>query len=253
MKNVLLVHNGSQPRFINELQIRFPLITHIILEKNKGYSGGANHGLRQAFSQSPWALFITNDCELLSWPRIPKEPAIVAPQIHARKMGRVDSLGGRLIVNRARPVHCKSVEEFTNSKNQKKYLPYIPGSAFLMHQNIFEATNGFNESLGTYWEDISLSVNAYRMGFSLLVDPQLELLHKVGKTCHKDSHYTTYLYQRNRQIISRQLVSGNWNRLILEFTLWTSWIRMGFHLIKKKRFTDFSKLLSAIAAKKTHE
>jgi GT2 family glycosyltransferase len=208
-QDLLLVHNGSRQSFIDQLQKTFPTVQHLILETNRGYSGGVNAGLRVALRKSPWALLLTNDCQLLKYhhPSSDDLPALKAPQIFARKRDRIDSLGGAFEPLRGKLSHLKKPEELGSLQTQSfkhRRLPYIPGSAFWIHRDVFAATGDFDEGLGTYWEDVDFSVRAWRKGVPLIVDLQTQVLHSIGKTCHKNPHYTTYLYQRNRRLISKK-------------------------------------------------
>ncbi len=229
-KNILLVHNGSQIQHQRKLQNEFPDLEHLVLETNKGFSGGANAGLNQAFQKSDWVLFLTNDCELLEMGNAPEIPSLSAPLIWRRKKGKMDSLGGKLNLKKAQLRHCKSQEDFHSGKE----VSYIPGTAFWIHRELFKKFS-FEEELGTYWEDVDLSLKLKKAGFQLKLSPQTEIIHSVGKTCHKDIHYTTYLFQRNRKKVclahatpvERIYIRGNlskaWAQTALSLSLRSDW------------------------------
>lgn len=205
--DILLVHNGSQPRFVLSLQSQFPDVQHLVMETNRGFTGGSNAGLTQAFADSEWVLFLTNDCQLLKFnpPSKNERPCLIAPQIFARKLDRIDSLGGVFEPLSGKLSHLKNPQELSALQEQKsKLLPYVPGSAFWIHREVFAITGKFDETLGTYWEDVDFSIRAWQKGFQLKVDLQTQVVHSIGKTCHKNPHYTTYLYQRNRRRISKK-------------------------------------------------
>ncbi len=253
---ILLVHNGSLPQHQKHLQATFPEIEHLVLDKNRHFSGGANQGLAKAFARetrtamhtasdgrnislvapsSDWVLFLTNDCQLLHFECPNTAPALIAPLIFARKPGRVDSLGGRFHIQKAHLAHCKSKEEFESVRH-----PYVPGTAFWIHRDVFEKTQGFDESLQTYWEDVDLSRRVQALGLPLLTDEKTQVLHAIGKTCHKDTLYTTYLYQRNRKRISLRYSS---NKIPVYGSLWKSWLITAARLTRQRQW-DRLKLLS---------
>jgi GT2 family glycosyltransferase len=219
------------------LQEKFPGIEHLLLESNRGFPGGANAGLQKAFQDSEWALFLTNDC-LLKVFHQPETPALVAPLIWARKEGRVDSLGGNFQVDRAHLSHCKSHEDFDQAKEK-----YIPGTAFWIHRDVFNKLNGFDESLEMFWEDVDFSLRASHAGFPLLVDDRTQILHAIGKTTHKNSHYTTYLFQRNRKRISLKYSK---KPHVVYTHLLKSWGQMGFHHLKNQNWDRLLLLTKAI-------
>ncbi len=251
---LVLVHNGSEPKHKEFLLKSFPSVDHVVIETNRGYSGGANFGISYIINKysnlTPWILFITNDCELIEWPKlkVDQEKGLLVPWIWSRKSDRIDSIGGKVNLTKGIPSHLRNTDEFKMLVNTplRNQLPYIPGSAFLIHQDIFIQLNGFDESLGTYWEDIDLSIRAYKGGINLGDIKTFQVRHKIGKTCHKDSHYTTYLYQRNRKWVSRKYVEGLGSRIKLEWSLWTSWLKLSFKLLKSSRYADIKKLAKGI-------
>ncbi len=254
---LVLVHNGSDKRHVAALQLKFPEVDHLILNSNKGFSGGANEGIRYALEnydqQSSWVLFLTNDCELESWPELPSNypPSFLAPWIWARKTNRIDSIGGKLNLITGVPSHLKSEEDFYKliEKASKNEAPYIPGSAFLIHRAAFYQLKGFNEVFGTYWEDIDFSLRALKLGVPMRILSSFQVRHKIGKTCHKNSYYTTYLYQRNRHWVSRNYVKGSLSRLQLEAYLWSSWIKLSWRLFLARRYFDLLRLMRGIFEK----
>lgn len=252
---LVLIHNGSEKKHIEQLRRTFPQIDHYELQQNKGYTGGANAGINYAIQKynenAIWILFLTNDCLLESWPDMNQvsNPAFLAPWVSMRKSEKIDSIGGRLNLITGKPSHLKRNIDFhalLQNKSHPNELPYIPGSAFLIHNSIFSALKGFDESLHTYWEDIDFSIRAHKSQFTLGELSSFKVRHKIGKTCHKDSHYTTYLYQRNRHRVCRKYSQGIYSRCLLEFYLWTSWIHLGFKLLLKNRTKDFKKLIKGI-------
>lgn len=240
----ILIHNGSHSKCISQLKLEFPNIQHEIIEENIGYSGGANRALDLAFLKFEWALFLSNDCELIQMPALPLTPAIVAPVIYKRKIGIIDSIGGGFKPSKGRIVHFRSLEDFRSAK-QNGWIPYLPGSSFLLHREIFKKIGGMDTSLGTYWDDVDWSVRAQKSNFQIQSDSNFQVLHRIGKTCHKNSLYSLYYFQRNRKRISwkycpRHLRAGLVSKLTMD------WIRLTAKLVSKKRFSDLKHLRNAI-------
>jgi GT2 family glycosyltransferase len=200
---IILIHNGSEQKWIDQLKLQFPKIEHFTIQKNAGFSNGANLGLQHAFERFEWAIFFTNDTLARSIPtQLELEPGLYAPIIWRRKIGVIDSMGARFNPYRKKLWHCKSEKDF----KQKKLLsyPYVPGTAFILHREIWQQVGPFDETLHTYWEDVDFSVRVYRKNLKISLHTSFELLHKVGKTCHKSAFYTNHLFQRNRKIVSKR-------------------------------------------------
>lgn len=245
-QRILLVHNGSLIQHQEQLKRDNTQIHHLCLANNLGFSGGANAGLRWAFAHSDWVLFVTNDTQLLKL-SIPQIKGFIAPMIFARKVGKVDSLGGQLDFRSASLSHLKEFNlgetqhPFLNSSSQQKF--YVPGTAFWLDRDSYQLGGGFNESLHTYWEDVELSLRYQQLGIHLGVDTQTEFLHAIGKTCHKDSHYTTYLFQRNRISVSGAYSPHKWRTLSY---LATEAIQKLFKLYLQKEFAKGHLLWRAV-------
>jgi GT2 family glycosyltransferase len=241
-ENIYLMHNGSEAKHASRLRAEFPEVTHISLKENRGYTGGANAALSAVFKRSEWALFLTNDCflESLPNPETLRDPAFLAPLIKVRKTGRIDSLGGSFTPKRGEIFHCKTAEQFSAAKNV-----YLPGTAFLIHRDIFHALKGFDESLGTYWEDVDFSQRVLQNGFRIALAPEVQLRHQIGKTCHKHKEYTLYLFHRNRKRVSWKFATP-FEKPVLALHLLSSWIRQALRLISLGRRGDLRYLFRAI-------
>ncbi len=200
---VFLIHNGSDEKNINYLKDKYPLIQHIIISENKGFTGGANLGLKYVFQEFEWVYFYTNDVLTHAVPmQVPVEKGLFAPVIYRRKIEKIDSIGGVFYPWLKKIYHCKSIQEF----NKKRIwgFSYIPGTAFLVHKNVFNEIGEFDETLHTYWEDVDYSVRINLKKLKLGVVQDWKLIHKVGKTCHKNKFYTSFLFQRNKNLISQR-------------------------------------------------
>ena len=236
----MLIHNGSLSQHQIKLQNQFPEIEHLVLKENLGFSGGANAGLKSAFAGgSDWVLFLTNDCQLIQIGRPPEKASLSAPLIWRRKVGKIDSLGGKLKLNQTELRHCLTASDFESPTD----LAYVPGTAFWIHRDIFAFSGGFDESLGTYWEDVDLSL---RIPEHLSLSPQTEIIHSVGKTCHGDVHYTTYLFQRNRKRVCLNHSPNSISKLRITAALAKSWTKTFYKLACKRDLEKMKILAQAI-------
>jgi len=240
----VLIHNGSLPAHVDQLRQRFPKVQHVVIPQNMGYSGGVNRGLKEVFKISDWTIFLSNDCELISLPRIPARPGIIVPKIFRRHLQTIDSVAGGFLPSQGKLRHFRSVSEFQSATGQG-WIPYVPGSAFLIHKNVFEIVGDMDPALGTYWDDVDWSVRAGSLGFSISVDESFQVLHRVGKTCHKNPLYSIYYFQRNRKKISWKYCAPSL-KPVLAARLAVDWIRIGSRMIRAKRFKDLSHLKNAL-------
>lgn len=196
---IFLLHNGSLPQHVAALKKLFPLINHLELIHNKGFTGGINTLLRSVFNNHKAILFLTNDTELTEVSTgftnelTDKELFFSSIKLMKRNSQDVDSIMGALNPKNGRLLHLKKMDD-----QSVQHITYIPGTAFWISKKYFEKLGGFDESFHTYWEDVDFSYRAQKLGLMLTVDQNTSAKHKIGKTCHKDRFYTYYLYQRNR-------------------------------------------------------
>jgi GT2 family glycosyltransferase len=243
---IYLVHNGSQPQFVENLKNNFPAIHHLVIEQNRGYSGGANFALDKIFQTYDWCFFVTNDCEIIRVGQFPVQPGLIAPHIHLKKFGRTDSIGGQFFANKAHLRHVKSSEEFLSVPQGQAY---IPRTAFLMHKKVFECTLGFDESFHSYWEDVDLSLRTQESGLPISFNRDFELVHSVGNTFNKHPLYASFLFHRNRARLCRKRVS--WrdtfgvHRAQLEVNLLVDCISHTAQLALQKRWQSAQNVLRA--------
>lgn len=201
VNQVFLVHNGSTPKHQNLLIQMFPEVRHILMTENKGFTGGANEGLKQAFQFYDHVLFLTNDTELIQLPKtIPDQLSSVV--VFRRNTDSVDSVMGEIQLPQGKLIHLKNDSEVKKQNQKNKY--YVPGAAFWIPQRVFEKTKGFDERLHSYWEDVDLSLRCLQIGEELGFSEDTLVRHKIGKTTAGQEFYTYFLYQRNRKIVLKK-------------------------------------------------
>lgn len=239
-EDILLVHNGSEKVFCQELRERFPDIEHLELKKNKGFSGGANAGLIRGFQKSDWVLFLTNDTQIkVPTYSPPAIPGLYAPRIWRRQTDKMDSWGGYF-----KPFIGKLWHATLFKRKVSRSFFYVPGTAFLLHREPFYDLRGFDETLGTYWEDVDFSVRAQLRSHPVEQEETLEIRHAVGKTCHKNSLYTTYYFHRNRRWVSWRYTRG-YVKGILFMILAKDFLVRFARMIPQQRFSDMKLLFQA--------
>lgn len=250
-KNIFLVHNGSIAQHIKRLEEQFPHIKHLILNPNRGYSGGLNHGLTEAFKNFDWALVLTNDSQLVNLPLIPVKAVIVAPIVYRRNTKHVDSAGGLFFPSQAKLWHCKTPEQFREASLSSNCKQYIPGTAFLLHKKVFENVGPLKEEFCIYWDDVEWSQRIKEEGFSLSLDENWTVTHGLSKTSQSNPLYSLYYFQRNRKIVSWQYCPRH-KKIILCFTLLKVWIKLAMRYLQQRNYENLSYLWQVITHQHQH-
>jgi len=226
---VILLHNGSQKKFVDSLIQEFPNITHLVFEDNKGYSGGVNRLLEAAFKNFERILFLTNDTECLKIEKWPSEKGFYAPKILFRKIDRIDSLGGGFSPIKGKLRHIKNPEE----KLLKNEYFYVPGTAFILDREVFLKVGHFDEGLHTYWEDVDFSMRVQKLNLICAYFEGVTILHRVGKTCHDNPFYSIYLFRRNQRRVSLRYLSG-FKKIYAKSYFYYLFLKKTYYLLGKK-------------------
>ncbi len=201
--SIYLVHNGTQEKIVHDFRKSYKDVHHLYIKVNRGFTGGINKGLEEIFNKNIQnVLFLTNDTQIeqldvQALQSLNESPFLLAPKIFRRQTSNIDSMGGICNLQTGTLQHLQGPAE--NLKKFERF--YVPGTAFFINKTAWSTTGPFDESLGTYWEDVDYSLRAAKKSVQLGVIPAVVLLHGIGKTCHKDPRYTIFHYHRNRRVV----------------------------------------------------
>jgi len=197
-----LIDNGSSPQ-LDPGAWGFKNVTVFRLNRNHGYSGGVEAGLRELFRTGHEAVMVlTNDTRIQAGAveacmacAARLGSGLIAPAV--RRMGdpgRLESLGGRFDRITCSLEHAREPagEGFLGEDS------YVPGSAFWISRECWDATGGLDTDYHTYWEDVDFSFRARELGILLARCPGATVLHAGGLTCRKKPRYGTFYFLRNR-------------------------------------------------------
>jgi GT2 family glycosyltransferase len=176
-------------------------------ERNLGYAGGMNVGIRRALDRGADAvLLLNNDVEV--------EPGAVAALVSA-----VEGAGAvcPLIVFADAPERVwYSGASFDPRRGYNgRHLTRIPdgaaetericGAAVLIPREVLERVGSFDEELFAYHEDTDWSLRARAQGLPLLVEPRSRVRHKVSaSTGGEGSDAALYYSTRNTLAVSER-------------------------------------------------
>lgn len=247
-RNIFVIHNGSEPPVIEELQNRFDRFSHVVLSENVGFAGGANAGLRVAFQASPWVLFLTQDTQLMHFPKgAPFEPCLAAVKVYKRDREHIGSMGGAVDVEIAEAYYCQHSKDFWRSFEDPTLTPFVPRTAFWIHQQVFDHVKGFDERLVWQWEDVDISARIRRAGELLQLDEGTEILHTKKGWSRKDPLFRTYFGMRNRIVVCRRYLSDRKGYLRFYLSM-IAVVLQAFlqNLVRQKRWKDIGPLFAAV-------
>lgn len=121
-------------------------------DKNLGFGGGANMGMKKAFNAgATWAIVLNQDVKLTK-----KGISRFCMTLQKGKPGIIGPEAGEFDPKR-----------WTTILPSDRKIDYISGSLMAIHKDVWEATGGFFEPYFMYYEDADISVRAKNAGFGL--------------------------------------------------------------------------------------
>ena len=211
---VIVVDNASQNQEADTISKRFPQVKVIKSEKNLGFAGGNNLGIRAA--KGKYIFLINNDTifknfniqalikKLESSPKI----AVVCPKIsfswgnHPIQFAGYTPLSKITVRNQA----IGFGEEDHGQYDTPHLTPYAHGAAMLVKREALEKVGLMPECYFLYYEELDWSMMFTRAGFEIWYDPACTVYHKESQATGQNSPLRTYYIVRNRLL----LVKRNW-------------------------------------------
>jgi GT2 family glycosyltransferase len=184
----IVVDNGSRDNSVQQIRARFPQVHILENERNLGFPGGNNAGIRYALERNAkFILILNNDTIVKSgmiralFDHLTPEIGAAAPAIfYASQPDLIWSIGGMI-----HPL----LLEIAKIPSDRTALPpgpverdFITGCAMLVRAEVLRQVGLFDESFFPgYYEDLDLSLRIRRGGYRMLLVPQAHLLHKVSQ------------------------------------------------------------------------
>ncbi len=208
--DVIVIDNGSSDESIDYLNSNFPSVEIVRLEKNYGFAGGYNQGLK-GLKQDVFVL-LNSDVEVTAkWiepivERFEKRPAlgICQPKIlsyrEKDKFEYAGAAGGWL--DKWGYPFCRGrifdeLETDHGQYDQDQNTFWASGAAFFIRRETFESLGGFDEDFFAHMEEIDLCWRAQQAGHEVACIPSSIVYHLGGASLDASSPQKTYLNFRN--------------------------------------------------------
>ena len=214
---VIVVDNASKNQEADTIATRYPHVKVIKSEKNLGFAGGNNLGIKAA--QGKYLFFINNDTIFKEFniqaliDRLESSPAIgvVCPKIRFAWGSNPIQFTGYTPLSKI-TVRNQSIgfgEEDRGQYNTPHPTPYAHGAAMLIKREAIEKTGLMPECFFLYYEELDWSMMFTRAGYQIWYEPLCTIYHKESQSTGQNSPLRTYYIVRNRLL----LVKRNWDGL----------------------------------------
>ena len=211
---IIVVDNSSTDDSIKIMKDKFPHVTLIQSEFNRGFAGGCNFGAQHAMGR--YLLILNNDTihesgwikHLVQCMESDKNISSVQPKIkNYKKQDYFDYAGGsggfmdKYCYPFARGRVFNTIEKDEGQYDDSCRVFWASGTAFLTKRNIFEQIGGFDETLFAHMEEIDYHWKCQLLGYEVWVEPKSVVYHHGALTLPKSSPQKTYLNYRNSLIL----------------------------------------------------
>ncbi len=211
---VIVVDNASEQNEASIILKKFPQVKVIRSEKNLGFAGGNNLGIKEA--KGKYIFLINNDTIFKEFNvdslinRLESSPQIgmVCPKIRFAWSNNPIQYAGYTPLSKI-TVRNQAIgygEEDHGQYDCAYPTPYAHGAAVLIKREAVEKVGLMPEDYFLYYEEIDWSMMFTRAGYEIWYDPACTIYHKESQSTGQDSPLRTYYITRNRLL----LVKRNW-------------------------------------------
>lgn len=260
---IILVDNHSEDGSGLRLKAIFPDIIFIQTERNAGFAGGNNPGLRYAIENGfKYSLLLNNDTEvtkdflspLLDYMEMHPEAGVIQPAIYFNKNRSSLWNGGSYFIRFLGLPYCKNnLSLFKNRIFAIKKVDWVTGCAFLTRNSILEQTGLLDERFFMYYEDIDLSFRIKQLGYELIYYPASVIYHEANTslkeiTRNKEGNISPFLHYiaaRSRMIFLKKYTTFYTFPSIVLFHLLYAAAFSGYFIIRG-RFIKLKSFVSGL-------
>ncbi|MFY8037760.1 MAG: glycosyltransferase family 2 protein [Cyclobacteriaceae bacterium] len=206
---VIVIDNGSVINPQDTLLSQFPWIDFVRSERNLGFAGGNNLGMREA--RGEYLFFINNDTEfktdiltrMVSLLEQFQDVGLLCPTIHYHdNPARIQYAGFTPLNTITGRNTCLTTAE--SGPAGMALTHYAHGAAMLVPRRVIDQIGEMPENYFLYYEELDWSELIRRAGYRIAVDTQSAFYHKESQSVEKLSELKSYLLTRNRILFMRK-------------------------------------------------
>ncbi len=221
---VLIIDNGSGNESVPQIKKHLagknnPNFKFLIFDRNFGFAGGNNKGIKQAINNgADYVLLLNNDTtvdplfldKLAEAGEKNSSIGIVGSKIYFYSdPERIWFAGGKVNWLRTVGSHLGLNEKDTNKRSELKtenILPmdYITGCAMLIKKEVIEEIGVLSEDYFLYYEDTDYCLRARKAGWRCVLAPESRIWHKISQSTKEFSPSYLYYHARNGLLMARR-------------------------------------------------
>lgn len=212
---LIIIDNGSEKQFINEVKRRFTEATIIENGENRGCTGAYNAGIKLALDDKnvDAIMLIGNDMKIVSQSVIKlaaalendKEIGMVSPVLLNKDSQIIADAGCELLYNFVMRPRCVG-QIYKKEIIPNKFSMALTGGMNLASRKFYEEVGLQDETLFMYSDEADMGIRAYKKGFKLKVIPDAVAWHQHINPQKRERRlpYSSYLIVRNKVYLGRK-------------------------------------------------
>ena len=209
---VIVVDNASTVNEAAFISQRYPQVKTIRSEKNLGFAGGNNLGIKVA--KGKYIFLANNDTFFKEFniqaliDRLESSPTIgiVCPKIRFAWGNNPIQFAGYTPLSKitARNQAIGFGEEDKGQYNTPYPTPYAHGAAMLIKREAIDEVGLMPECYFLYYEELDWSMMFARAGYEIWYEPACTIYHKESQSTGQSSPLRTYYITRNRLLLVKR-------------------------------------------------
>jgi len=221
---VIVLDNASENNEAEQISNRFPFVKVIKSDKNLGFAGGNNLGIK--VSTGKFIFLINNDTyfedfnvrALIDRLNNSSDIGIVCPKIRFAWSPKPIQFAGYTPLSNI-TIRNQAIgfgEEDHGQYETAHPTPYAHGAAMLIKREAIDKVGLMPECYFLYYEELDWSMMFTRAGYQIWYEPKCTVYHKESQATGQHSPLRTYYITRNRLLLIKRNYHG--------ITKWLSYI-----------------------------
>jgi hypothetical protein len=240
---VIVVDNGSTGNDTQVIKEKFGDYIYLIQnDKNYGYTGGNNIGIRYALAnyQPDYFLILNNDTvvapdfltELVRVSETDADIGIAGPKIYYHHFpGRIQSVGALVNMQKGRAslIGCNEID--TGQYDTEQDVDYVEGCCLLVKRELIHKVGLLDESYFCYWDEADYCIRAKKAGYKIVYAPMAKVWHKGGISGKISTLRCYYMARNNFKFVRRHGTRWQYCSFLIWFFGYYFWLATVYYLL----------------------
>lgn len=214
---VFVIDNASTDNSVEYVSTHFPTVGLVRLDKNHGFAGGYNLGLRCI--EADYLVLLNSDVRvtpgwvnaIIDYMDSHGDVAACQPKILSERDNSSFEYAGACggYIDRYGYPFCRGRMFSVVEKDKGQYddvasIFWASGAALFIRSSVFDEMGGFDTTFFAHMEEIDLCWRIKRAGYKICCVPSSVVYHVGGATLGAENPYKTYLNFRNNLFMMRK-------------------------------------------------